>query len=93
MSFIVYDANGNIKVATSGTTGITQLTNDVLAGPGVGSQVATLSTTGVTSGTYGDATHVGQFTVDAKGRITAAANVAISASGGGSTSFAWFVGS
>jgi hypothetical protein len=39
--------------------------------------VVTLANTAVTPGTYGDATHVGQFTVDAKGRTTAAAEVAI----------------
>lgn len=50
------------------------------------STVLTLASTGVTPGTYGDATHVGQFTVDAKGRLTFAQNVAISATGGGS----WF---
>lgn len=37
-----------------------------------------LSTTGVTSGTYGNATQVGQFTVDAQGRVTAAQNITIS---------------
>jgi hypothetical protein len=36
-----------------------------------------LASTAVTPTTYGDATHVGQFTVDADGRITAAAAVAI----------------
>lgn len=35
----------------------------------------TLTTSGVTAGTYGDATHVAQVTFDAKGRATAAANV------------------
>lgn len=36
-----------------------------------------LASTAVTLGTYGNATNVGQFTVDADGRLTAASNVAI----------------
>ena len=40
-----------------------------------------LANTDVTAGTYGDATNVGQFTVDAKGRITAAVDVPIDISG------------
>ena len=40
-----------------------------------------LPNTAVTPGSYGDATHVGAFTVDAQGRLTAAANVALSAAG------------
>src|SRR5438128_969985 len=63
--------------------GITQLTGDVTAGPGSGSQIATLSNTGVTAGTYGDAIDVSQITVDAKGRISAASNVPISVTGAG----------
>ena len=42
-----------------------------------------LETTGVAQGTYGSATEVGKFTVDATGRITGATSVAISGGGGG----------
>ncbi len=42
----------------------------------------TLGTSGVTASTYGDSTHVAQFTVDAKGRITAASNVGVVGGGG-----------
>lgn len=38
---------------------------------------------GVTPGTYGDATHVAQITVDEKGHVTAVADVAISGGGSG----------
>lgn len=41
----------------------------------------TLGTSGVTAATYGDATHVSQVTVDAKGRITSASSVAITGGG------------
>ncbi len=59
--------------------GITQLTGDGTAGPGSGSQALTLATVNGNVGTFGDSTHVAQVTANAKGLITALANVAIAA--------------
>jgi hypothetical protein len=72
-------ASGNLA-KFSGSTSITNgdLSGDVTTS---GSLVTTLSSTGVTSATYGDSSHVGQFQVDVKGRITSATNVAITAGG------------
>ena len=53
-----------------GGGGIDQLTGDVTAGPGTGSQAATLAAVG-TAGTVGDAGHYPVITTDAKGRVTA----------------------
>lgn len=75
------DAKGRILSVTdvpiTGGSGITQLTGDVTAGPGAGSQPSTLVLTGITPGPYGDSTHIPVITFDAKGRALVASQVSI----------------
>jgi hypothetical protein len=58
------DANGTVSIDGSANANIP----------------LTLGSTGVSAGTYGGATQIPTFSVDAKGRLTSAANVAISSS-------------
>lgn len=71
-------------VLTAVSVGATPNTAYVLAGTGIsgggqliGNVTINLANTAVTAGTYGTASQVSQVTVDAQGRITSAANVAI----------------
>jgi len=69
----------SIATGSCGSAAITQLTGAVVAGPGSGSQSATIVATGVTAGTYTCPT----ITVNASGQITSASNG--SCGGGGGT--------
>lgn len=67
---------------TPSSGGITQLTGDVTAGPGSGSQAATLATVNTNVGSFGSSTSIPSLTVNAKGLITAASgNVVIAPAG------------
>jgi hypothetical protein len=75
------------SVPIANVTGGVANTVEIIAGTGLtgGGNLAAnvniaLANTTVSADTYGDATNVAQFTVDAQGRLTAAANVAISIS-------------
>jgi hypothetical protein len=69
-------------IAGTGMTGGGQLTGNVTLSVATGGITSTqLSATGVTAGSYGDATNIPVFTVDSKGRVTAASTIAATISG------------
>ena len=80
-------ATTNAADLTSGTLAAARLpalTGDVTTSPG--SAATTLGNSGVTAGAYGSATSVPTYTVDVKGRITAASNATIALAGSAITS-------
>ena len=70
---------GQIQFNNNGTLAGGNLSGDAITSD---SLVTTLASSGVTAGTYGNAAHVPQIQVDAKGRVTVANNVPISGGGG-----------
>ncbi len=64
--------------AGSTSSGSTTLTGDI-TGAGSGAITTTLANTAVTAGSYGSSTAIPTFTVDSKGRLTAASTVGITA--------------
>jgi predicted acyltransferase (DUF342 family) len=79
--FVIFAANGTNIVADSNNDTFTLSSNtgeiDIQSNATTDTVTIGLRNTAVTTGTYGSSTIVPVYTVDAKGRITAASNVAI----------------
>jgi hypothetical protein len=69
--------DGSWSVPPDTDTGINQLTGDVTAGPGNGSQAATLASVIAAGGPIGSASAVPVITYDAKGRLTTVSTATI----------------
>jgi hypothetical protein len=89
-SFLVNGDSGSAQTITSGTDTLT-----ISGGTGLSSVAGTndtvtinLDNTAVTGGSYGSATAVGTFTVDAQGRLTAAGSSTIAIASTAVTDFA-----
>lgn len=70
-----YQNAGNLNAGTILAARMPALTGDITTS--AGSVATTLANSGVTANSYGSASAVATFTVDAKGRITAASNTNI----------------
>jgi len=85
---ITVDAQGritaasNVSIASGGVGTVTNVATGtgLTGGPVTSTGTISLANTAVAAAAYGSASQVGTFTVDAQGRLTAAANVAISIS-------------
>jgi hypothetical protein len=68
---------------SSGTVSLVATGTGLTGGPINTTGTVALANTAVSAATYGDSSHVAQFTVDAQGRITSASNVSVSGAAGG----------
>lgn len=90
---ITVDAQGRITSAANvvipqGTVTNVNTGTGLTGGPITTNGTISLANTNVAAGVYGDSNTVAQFTVDAQGRITSAANVTITAGSGTVTNVA-----
>jgi hypothetical protein len=84
---VTLDAKGRVTAATTTSSSATVTTASPVSGDGSGGSPVTiadgtlasakLASSGVTAGTYGDASHASRVTVNAQGQVTAASAVAI----------------
>src|SRR5574340_889053 len=80
--FLREDATWAVPAGGSGSVSITATTPIVVTpSPLTGTGMVSHATTAVTPATYGDSTHVAQFTVNSSGHLTFAQNVALSTGG------------
>ena len=81
VAFEGYTAAGWSTFAVSSGVTVVNTGTGLTGGPIVSAGTISLANTAVTAGSYGSATQVGQFTVNAQGQLTSASNTTITPSG------------